>query len=198
MYSEQYIVKGLKSGEEDAYKFLYDREYKILCVLALKYTKDRFVAETIVSDIIFSIWLNRESLEIHSSLRSYLARSVRNRCLNFLATQERMVSLDAQDKVDIYYNESNEIEESPIDFLVEKELDLKIHASIDSMSNLTSKIFQESRYNKLRYTEISSKLGVSVDVVKYHIKIALSTLRKDLRDYLPVYIYLLLFLNNIC
>ncbi len=194
MRSEQDILAGLKSGKEEAYRFLYEREYQILCMIAFKYTKDKYVAETIVSDVIFSIWLNRENVEIRTSLRSYLTRSVRNRCLNFLHFQGRTVRLDSQPDVqgqaDFCCNEAGEY---PIDILVEKELDLKISESIASMHALTSRIFHESRFNRLKYAEISDKLGISVDVVKYHIKIALSTLRKDLKEYLPLLICLMLF-----
>lgn len=185
MYSEQNITEGLKLGKEEAYKFLYDREYGILCVLALEYTHDKFIAETIVSDVIFSIWKNRENLEIHTSLRAYLVKAVRNKCLNFLAIQKREVSIDSQIDTFEKVNDCHSIGgEYPIDSLIEKELDLRIEKIIESMPELTSRIFRESRMNDLKYDDISQKLGVSVDVVKYHIKIALSTLRKNLRDYL--------------
>lgn len=194
MYSEQNITEGLKLGKEEAYKFLYDREYGILCVLALEYTHDKFIAETIVSDVIFSIWKNRENLEIHTSLRAYLVKAVRNKCLNFLAIQKREVSIDSQidtfEKVNDYHSIGGEY---PIDSLIEKELDLRIEKIIESMPELTSRIFRESRMNDLKYNDISQKLGVSVDVVKYHIKIALSTLRKNLKDYL---IFLLFTIIN--
>ena len=194
MYSEQNITEGLKHGKEEAYKFLYDREYGILCVLALEYTHDKFIAETIVSDVIFSIWKNRENLEIHTSLRAYLVKAVRNKCLNFLAIQKREVSIDSQidtfEKVNDYHSIGGEY---PIDSLIEKELDLRIEKIIESMPELTSRIFRESRMNDLKYNDISQKLGVSVDVVKYHIKIALSTLRKNLKDYL---IFLLFTIIN--
>lgn len=193
MYSEQNITEGLKLGKEDAYKFLYDREYGILCVLALEYTHDKFIAETIVSDVIFSIWKNRENLEIHTSLRAYLVKAVRNKCFNFLSTQKREVSIDSQiDALENVNNHHNTGGEYPIDFLIEEELDLRIEKIIESMPELTSRIFRESRMNDLKYTDISQKLGVSVDVVKYHIKIALSTLRRNLRDYLIFLMFIII------
>lgn len=192
MYPEQNLIEGLKLGKEEAYKLLFDREYKILCVLANQYTKDNFVSETIVSDIIFSIWKNREQLEIHSSLRAYLVKSVKNRCLNFLDSQKREINLDSQiNQLERIQLDQENSRDYPINLLIEKELDLKIKEILSLLPPLTSEIFFESRRNCLKYTDISLKKGVSVDVVKYHIKIALSILRKGLKDYLPLLIPLL-------
>ena len=77
MNSESEILAGLKYGDEKAYMYLYEYHYKVLCAVAYEYVKDFFVAEMIVSDIIYSLWLNKEVLEIDQSLRGYLIKSVK-------------------------------------------------------------------------------------------------------------------------
>lgn len=74
----------MKTGNEDAYQYIYDRHYAMLCHIVNGYVKDQFLAETIVGDTIFHLWEIRETLEISVSLRSYLSRAVRNRCINYL------------------------------------------------------------------------------------------------------------------
>ena len=83
-HTETLIVEQLKTGNEDAYQYIYDRHYALLCHIANGYVKDQFLAETIVGDTIFHLWEIRETLEISVSLRSYLSRAVRNRCINYL------------------------------------------------------------------------------------------------------------------
>ena len=78
------IVEQLKTGNEDAYQYIYDRHYALLCHVASGYVRDQFLAETIVGDTIFHLWEIRETLEISVSIRSYLLRAVRNRCINYL------------------------------------------------------------------------------------------------------------------
>ena len=41
-------------------------------------------SEEVVQEVMFKIWVNRESLEIRTSMQSYLFRAVRNGCLNVL------------------------------------------------------------------------------------------------------------------
>ncbi len=89
MNGEEEIIQGLKDGRERAYKHLYDYQYKTLCIVAKEYVNDAFTAEMIVSDVIFAIWKGRKELEINQSLRSYLIKAVRNRCLSYLSQIER-------------------------------------------------------------------------------------------------------------
>jgi len=186
MMVESDIVRGLQAGENSAYKYLYQHYYNMLCTMACEFVHDTMVSEMIVSDVIFAIWKNRTSLEINSSLRNYLVRSVRNRCLNYRAQTERRQTLP------IDMDKLNEIEQScdtdsaanPLTQLIEKELDKKINESIETLPDQTRKIFCLSRFDNKKYGEIAQQLGVSVDVVKYHIKSALAQLRVMLKDYL--------------
>ncbi|MDR3261040.1 MAG: RNA polymerase sigma-70 factor [Tannerella sp.] len=190
------IIEGLKTGREKAYKYLYEHHYKMLCVVAYELVNDSPVAEMIVSDVIFAIWQNRESLTIRSSLRNYLIKSVRNRCLNYLAQTERQ-SLMRQHVESEIITESENYENSPdnpLTNLIEKELEQKINACIEALPAQTRQIFCLSRFSCLKYEEIANRTGVSVDVVKYHIKSALTRLRADLKDYLTIlFIFLLSF-----
>ena len=42
MNTEYEIIEGLKAGYEEAYKYIYDRQYKILCIIAKEYVDDNF------------------------------------------------------------------------------------------------------------------------------------------------------------
>lgn len=85
--TETLIVEQLKAGNENAYRYLYDHHYALLCHVANGYLKDQFLSETIVGDTIFHLWEIRETLDISVSIRSYLLRAVRNRCINYLNSE---------------------------------------------------------------------------------------------------------------
>ena len=52
-------VEQLKNGNEDAYKYIYDYHYVLLCHVANQYLNDNFLSETIVGDVIFHLWESR-------------------------------------------------------------------------------------------------------------------------------------------
>ena len=82
--TENNIIESLKSGEEQAFRYIYDKYYGYLCAIAKGYLSDNDAAETVVGDVIYNIWEIRKNLNIHTSLRSYLRRSVKNRSINYL------------------------------------------------------------------------------------------------------------------
>ena len=195
MNSDTDIIKGLKTGDENAYKYIYDRQYKILCMIANEYVHDTFASEMIVSDVIFAIYKSREELDINLSLRNYLIRAVRNRCLNYLSQSELHENAKSYigkqlEKQQINYENQHDY---PLSNLIEKELDIRIQQSLDTLPELTRQVFCLSRFRQLKYEEIAREVNVSVDVVKYHIKSALSHLREDLKDYLPLFLFSLWF-----
>ena len=186
MLLESDVVKGLKAGHDAAYKYLYEHYYKLLCAVAFEKVSDTLASEMIVSDVIFAIWQNRETLEINTSLRNYLLKSVCNRSLNFLAQSERqqIVRQHVGKKIEMDQVDDASDTSNPLTRLIEKELEKKINASIEALPEQTRQIFCMSRFDELKYEEIAGKTGVSVDVVKYHIKSALAHLRVSLKEYL--------------
>jgi RNA polymerase sigma-70 factor, ECF subfamily len=185
---ESYIISQLQQGNDSAYRYLFDHYYVRLCRVAQYYVKDVFVAENIVGDLIFYLWERKETLEIRTSLSSYLFTSVRNRCINHLhqasTSREIRMPLNTDDTsaIDLPLNEN-----SPLGVIIEKELDSQINESIAALPNECRTIFKMSRYDQLTYEEIAQHLGISIDTVRYHMKNALTTLRKNLKEYLSIF-----------
>jgi RNA polymerase sigma-70 factor (ECF subfamily) len=186
MSAENNIIDGLKAGQEAAYQHLYTHHYKALCVFANAYTDSMVASEMIVSDVIFAIWESRAALNIHTSLRNYLMRAVRNRCLNYIAQSERQSAMrqHVEEEIDaacVHYEDSLD---NPLTRLIEKELDGEINRAIEALPAKTRDIFCLSRFDNMKYEEIARRMDVSVDVVKYHIKSALAQLKTVLKDYI--------------
>ena len=191
-HTETLIVEQLKTGNEDAYQYIYDRHYALLCHVANGYVKDHFLAETIVGDTIFHLWEIRETLEISVSIRSYLLRAVRNRCINYLNSEweKREISFSSLMPDEITDDKMTISDSHPLGTLLERELEEEIYKAIDKLPDECCRVFDKSRFEGKSYEEISQELGISVNTVKYHIKNALASLQKNLSKYL---ITLLLF-----
>ena len=90
---EKYIIEKLRLGDEQAFRYIYDCNYILLCRFAYQLLDDVALAEEIVDDTIFYLWEHRTDIEITFSLRAYLMRAVRNRCLNELNSQRHRKEL---------------------------------------------------------------------------------------------------------
>ncbi|WP_102407748.1 RNA polymerase sigma-70 factor [Parabacteroides bouchesdurhonensis] len=183
--TEQEIINGLRRGDETAYRQLYKFHYKVLCAFAYSYVNNSFIAETLVSDVIFNLWENHESLTINQSLRAYLMKAVKNTCINYLDHCYRHNNLmqNLSDKIKgqqrAYYEQDN----YPLCILLEKELENEIEQSINSLPALTQEIFWMSRNERMKYEEIARQKNLTIDIVKYHIRLVLNKLRTDLKNY---------------
>ena len=191
-HTETLIVEQLKLGDENAWQYIYDHHYALLCHIANGYVRDRFLAETIVGDTIFHIWEIRETLEISISIRSYLLKAVRNRCINYLnlEREKREFSFSALMPDEISDEKIILTDSHPLGMLLERELEEEIYKAIDKLPDECRRVFDKSRFEGKSYEEISQELGISVNTVKYHIKNALASLQTNLSKYL---ITLLLF-----
>lgn len=157
--------------------------------------KDQFLAETIVGDTIFHLWEIRETLEISVSIRSYLLRAVRNRCINYLNSEweKREIAFSSLMPDEITDDKMTISDSHPLGTLLERELEEEIYKAIDKLPNECRRVFDKSRFEGKSYEEISQELGISVNTVKYHIKNALASLQTNLSKYL---ITLLLFFSG--
>lgn len=176
---DRQFVEWLRTGDEDAYKELYARFYAPLCEIAAQLVHDDFTAVSIVGDIFFHLWKIRSTLNLRSSLRSYLLVSVRNRCLNHLASvwERNSSSLDDQALTAV---EDLMDADHPLNRLVSRELEEAVEKAVGDLPETTRRVFLLHRDEGLKYDQIASALGITVNTVKYHMKRALARLREQL------------------
>ena len=180
------VMIYLREGNEYAFRFIFDKYYDFLCMVADSYLRDEYISETIVGEIIYNLWEIKDNIDIKYSLRSYLVRSVKNRCINYLQQEyiQREISINQyEDKAaieELFFIENKH----PLESLLEQELENKINSIINELSPECRAVFKMSRFDGMKYEEIASELNISVNTVKYHMKNALGKLRLELKDYI--------------
>lgn len=187
---EAVFIAHLKDGEETAWRKLFDMHYVVMCRYAEHFLHDDFQAEMVVGDVYFNLWKVRKSLDVNINLRAYMLKAIHNTCLNILSSQyHRMETtfseLQDDDGQDAVLNLANLSDDNhPLGILLEKELEEEILVAISHIPEESKEVFLLSRREGKSYEEISNELNISVNTVKYHIKQALSLLRKELSPYL--------------
>ena len=189
---EKWIKTELRTGNTFAFKQLYDRFYPGLCVLASRYTGSIDTGQEIVQDTFLRIWEIRHDLIIESSIHTYLYASVRNACINhfkhMLVEQRYNAEMVRQLQRSVSYLLISR--EDGHSLLANKELEEKIEDAIQALPEKCRQIFLLSRKEGLKYNEIASKTGLTVNTVQRQISIALEKLREMLKEYLQVVLLL--------
>ncbi len=161
MAEDKILFECVKKDNQQALEQLFQKYYFNLCLYAKKYVVCSDLAEEVVADVFFKIWQSRKTLQINTSLKSYL----------FVATKN--LSINVVNKVKSDYLK-REIHETSSDFshlntdesLHYNEVKTQIDQIIDELPPQRKIIFKLNRIDGLKYKEIAEKLGISVSTVQ--------------------------------
>jgi RNA polymerase sigma-70 factor (ECF subfamily) len=162
-------------GNENTFREVFDDCYEDLCRYAFTIVRDFDQGEDIVQSMFMKLWEKRDALEITTSVRSYLFRSVYNQCMNLLEHRAIKTKYDASVRV-----EPGRDEQQPDVF--PEELEENIRKAVETLPPQCRSIFIMSRYEELRYSEIAERLGISVNTIQNQVCKALKLLREALKD----------------
>lgn len=185
---ELFIRKTLESNTRLGVELLYKRYYQPLCTHAVKYVGFREVAEDIVSEIFFQFYAQKTFLEITSSYRLYLFRTVRNRAYNYLRWElsRKADLMDASQKPALEEQQPDQISQF-------EELYHDVEEAVNKLPIERRKIYLMRKFEGKKYQEIADELNLSVKTVDVQLHRANQYIRNFLKDkWLPSIITLVL------
>ena len=185
------MVLELHNSNELVFEGLFRDYYERLCNYANTMVNDIAEAEELVQNMFVTVWEKRESIEIHTSVKSYLYRAVHNHCLNRIKHEKVRQSYGEDYRYLVTDGFDNATQE-----LIGKELELQINRAIEALPPQCRQVFRMSRFENLTYAEIAEQLDLSVKTIENHIMKALKILRTELKDYLPTLLWILWFKMN--
>lgn len=172
------FVTRLTQGDAKAFECLFRLYYTRLTLFANRFLNNIAASEEIVSDIFVTLWENGHEINFTGNVSSYLFRSVKNKCLNYLKHQKiENLYVNYLQKQHLL-EETLSTAESPY---LEKEMALQISTALESLPEKCREIFMMSRFDHMKYKEIANKLSLSPKTVERQISIALDKLRSLLR-----------------
>ena len=173
------MLSSIFKSTSPPFEVIFREYYPMLYSYALQYTVAED-AEEIVQDVMIWYWENHNALNIDLSLKAYLFKAVRNRCLSQIDKLQRQNNV-----IESFRLELRELIEDP-DFYVVEELVKRIDIAINNLPATYREAFEMHRFQHLTYAEIAQKLNVSSKTVDYRIQQSLKLLKLELSDYLPL------------
>lgn len=174
--SDKELFEQIRLNDNAAFRALFDRHYRTLLGTAINMLKSVDQAKDIVQDTFFQIWKNRQQIEFHSSVASYLKRAVINRCLN--AIKQRKPFVDTEEVAEEQSTFSSAIENLSL-----QELETALKAALDKLPERCRLIFVMKRLEGMSQKEVAEKLSISTKTVENQMTKALKTLTRALWDY---------------
>ncbi|MCI7007499.1 MAG: RNA polymerase sigma-70 factor [Parabacteroides sp.] len=169
--------------DEVAFRYLFEHYYPSLCLFAKRFIDDRETREDIVQEVFFRLWDKRKQITVMSSAQNYLLTSVRNLCLNYLRRQETQQSFEK--------SLFDQPEDEEGDRLIQlRELEELLAQTLALMPPEYRLAFELNRMEGKSLDEVAQQMGVSTRTVERYRDKALALLHTELKDYLPLFLFL--------
>lgn len=180
------------SNFKEFYTCYYDRCF----LFAKSYVHDDLVAEDIASESLIKLWKMSE-MEAISNPSTLLFVIIKNKALDHLK-HERIkqnvltsISAEAQRELDIRIST---LEANNPNNIFSEDIQSILRVTLAKLPPQTRAIFEMSRYKNISRKAIATHFNISAKGVDYHLSIALSRLRENLKDY---FVIILSFLINV-
>lgn len=178
------LFEAISNGDEAAFAEYYTGFVDSLVRFLTKIVGNVEEAKEIAQDVFVKLWESRGKVDPDKQLDGFVYTTAKNMALNvirkrqvhFKYHKERMSSAENADL-------------SADEEIISRETEILIRHVINNMPPQRRKAFEMSRYEGLSYEEIAREMGLSVDTVKTHIRLAL----KDIREAVATFIWLVLF-----
>jgi RNA polymerase sigma-70 factor (ECF subfamily) len=184
MTSERLLLQKIASGDENAFRELFDQYRQLVFRFAYMHLRSEALADEITQEVFIKVWTAGEKLLEISSFEAWIKTVTRNLTYSWfrkIKLQREMLARYA----------AGQTEEGLDTTSQEMALSEASRLLQDALSSLTEKqrtIFRMSREENMQYTRIAAELGISEHTVNYHLKKVLA----HLRDVLGNNIYALL------
>ncbi len=142
--------------------------------MAFRIIHDMEKAEDVVMDVFEKAWNERERLDSNGNVRAYVYTMVKNRSLEMLRNEARIVRLTGEFS-GLNTPEGEELmEEGEIEKLLLLD---QIYVSIRQLPPKCAQVFTLAKINGLPYAQIAKEMNVSVKTVENQMGKALRLLR---------------------
>lgn len=172
---------------------VYERNYRRSFLFAKSFVHDDWVAEDIAVESLFKYWQYcKESAEQVSE--SVLLAILKNASIDHLRKERnRYAVLETMEKAALARDveiQLSSLEACDPNEVFAAEIRQIVRETLEQLPDQTRRIFIMSRFDNKSVKEIAEEWRISPKTVEYHITKSLKTLRVNLKDYLPLFLFL--------
>lgn len=171
------LLRVLEHDDYGAFEKLFIFNYDTLRNFCKRLVHINEVAEELVSEVFFKIWINRKRIVISSSPKSYLYTAVRNISFDHLRKEKHSRWADLEEAATVPCDSIDPHRYS--EFI---ELQVKVEKAVERLPNQCRQVFQLSRDHGMKYNEIANELKLSVKTIETQMGRALKSLRITLKS----------------
>jgi RNA polymerase sigma-70 factor (ECF subfamily) len=173
------------------FKGFYTTYYNRCFLFAKSYVHDGWAAEDIASEALIKIWEISQAEET-DNLKTLLFTIVKHKALDYLKHEairtEAIAQLSDKGRRELEIRIST-LEACNPEIIFASNIQDIIQSTLAGLPEQTRKIFEMNRFQNRSKKEIAEMYNISIKGVDYHLSKALKSLRENLKDYFPVFLF---------
>ena len=184
MNSSEELVSRARSGDEEAFRHIYERYARSVVRFIYGMVGEADLAEELMQETFVRAYDNRNKLRDDAKLAAWIFGIARNIALN--ALRSRRVAVDKLADDDYAEMEVADTEPPPDEQLLSKELDSVIGKALETLTEDKRLVFTLKVLQQKSYEEIAEITGYSVPKLKIDLHRAKAQMRELIRPYMEI------------
>jgi len=169
------LWKRIKNDNKQDFNILFESCYRMLCLYIVQFTKNMDDAEDIVQEVFVKLWIKRHSININSSLKSYLFKATYNAYIDRSRKEQRNILFLTELKHQALQPHIDEVD-------TYEEKVSKVKMIVDQLPQKCKQIFLLSKSEGLKNKEIALSLDISIKTVESQMRIAYTKIRNEFKQ----------------
>ena len=160
---------------------------------AREYVHSESDAENIIQDVFLHLYERRDLMDAYTNLTAYIFTSIKNRCLDYLRkwVLEQETAQGVQDEFEMELRmKYDTLEIFNTQFSDETDIGELLDNALQKLPERCRNIFIMNKLEGKKQKEIAEELNLSINTVESQMGIAYKKLREELKDCLPLFIFL--------
>jgi RNA polymerase sigma factor, sigma-70 family len=178
-------MSDFSSNDPELFEELFRQYYSFLTAKAWQLCNNWQMSEDAVQEFFADIWAKKSWNQITSHFASYAIKAVQYKTIDLLRRSARQDLLEAATNK-LVVDERIEAEQQADQW----QRELQLLEALNALPAQRKEAFLLAHYHNRSYTEISEQMGVSVNTVKTHLRLAMNQLREMLLVFFLHFIFL--------
>jgi len=170
------LLRDFKAGSKAAFEQVFKLYYKSLHMQAYLLLKSEEEAEDLVQQLFLDMWNKQMYSKVQQSVKAYLHAALRNQCLNHL----NRMSVHNRLRNEYAGLGNGELLEEPVFQDEEDDEKSGLLAVLREMPMQRLRAFNLVHLQDKKYQDAAREMGISVNSLKTHVKLAIRFLRMRL------------------
>lgn len=171
------IWASFKSGNKNAFTFIFNTYIKILYAYGEKITRDKALVQDCIQDLFIDLWRKRNTLGETDSIRFYLFKSLRRSIVKKLSGNSKFIQASAMSDDFVFAIEFSHEHKLITEQLSDDQLKL-LSSALHKLSSRQREAIYLKFYQKLSSQEIADTLEIDVNSLYNLISKSIESLRQ--------------------